>query len=250
MAPTGDCDWCIQALHSERMGANPAPRAIPFDAPRTGSVFGRALELLRRGHISSVASSLRLRLHSDLYADGVERDLSEPVGRIPVRMKFTVRPIEHQDHERLFGWDPAQKHEEAGIRAFVRGLAASRVGRGFVAVDEGHRPGFVQFVYRREDNEGLLRLFGGLMPQLADGEALLEGAFTHPDVRTKGLMPAAMAEICEMLANEGLKRAVSFVPKGNSGALRACRMVGFRPYCVRTAQWRFFHRTVRFDPKP
>ena len=108
----------------------------------------------------------------------------------------------------------------------------------------------MQLVIDSGYNRHIPAYLGRNYPDLKRGEALLEGAFTIPGYRGRGLMPAAIARIANLHRRQGIRRLVTFVYTDNAASLKAIRKAGFVPRTLRTTRWRLFRKQVTFSPLP
>ncbi len=99
-------------------------------------------------------------------------------------------------------------------------------------------------------NKRIKNYFKGIFPALNEDEALIEGVFTHPDYRGLKIMPNVIGEISKKIKQEGINKIIAFVDKKNIASLKGFKQSGFNPYLSRKTKWRFFIRTVTFEPIP
>jgi hypothetical protein len=87
-----------------------------------------------------------------------------------------------------------------------------------------------------------------MLPRLAPGEALLEGAYTPDTHRGLGIMAHAMARIAEHAKELGASSVITFVAADNIASLKGCKKAGFYPYVERKVIWRYGRRQAVFTP--
>jgi hypothetical protein len=99
-----------------------------------------------------------------------------------------------------------------------------------------------------QDNARIQSYFGGAFPILEPGTALLEGAFTPPPFRGKGIMGLAMSLIAEKATDLGSRYVITVVGTDNIPSLKGCEKANFFPHLNREVAWSLLRRTVRFEP--
>jgi len=198
---------------------------------------------------------VRAILHSKLWyteqALGLRRDLSLPFVAPDALISMTVRPVLAADLRIMLDVNEMGiSREERRDRAIRLHLANAGFAHCYVAVTEGNRPCFIQWVMLPSENRILHRAFNGLFPPLAADEVLLEGAYTPAAFRGRHIMPAAMALIAEAAGELGAARVITFVGSENTPSLKGCKRAGFVPYATRRAVHRFGYRQTTFSPLP
>ena len=108
----------------------------------------------------------------------------------------------------------------------VRAAALSRL------MSAATRRRHVQWLLSPRDN-GFIEKLGGF-PPLAEGEALLENAYTPPAFRGLGVMAAAMAQIAERASDFGGRKVLTFVATDNVASLKGCQRAraSIRIFCT------------------
>src|SRR5580658_5235651 len=148
-----------------------------------------------------LAGRWKLGLRAELTRYGLLRDLTHNFAAPGAKIPLAVRPLADRDLPALFGHagpesELAERLEVAWRRAFI---------------EKGAR--------------------GGFLP-LADGEALLENAYTPPAYRGLGVMAAAMAQIAERARDFGARKVLTFVATDNIASLKGCQRSGFYPHLL------------------
>jgi RimJ/RimL family protein N-acetyltransferase len=108
----------------------------------------------------------------------------------------------------------------------------------------------MQWLLGPKDNAFIASLGG--FPQLRSDEALLENAYTPPEYRGLGIMPAAMAEIAEHAVEFSSRYVLTFVQTDNIASLKGCQRAGFTPHLMH-ARRQFGYGLVskdHFEPLP
>ncbi len=179
-----------------------------------------------------LAGRWKLGLHAELTRYGLLRDLGHNFASPAAKIPLAVRPLADRDLPALFGHagvasDLAERLEVAWRRALIEKGARG----GFVAIDErSDIPCYVQWLFSPRDN-GFIEKLGGF-PPLAEGEALLENAYTPPAFRGLGVMAAAMAQIAERANEFGGRKVLTFVATDNVASLKGCQRAGFHPHLL------------------
>ena len=178
---------------------------------------------------TKAARRLGLGIHSRSERLGLKRDLSIEIERPSARIPISVRPARDADLARLLsagGASDAQERQELNAR---RKFAEMTNGGAYVAIDERNgMPCYVQWLLGPEKNP-VIGALGGF-PLLAEGEALLEDAYTPPSHRGLGIMSAAMALIAERGVDLDARYVLTFVGVDNVASLKGCKRAGFHPY--------------------
>jgi RimJ/RimL family protein N-acetyltransferase len=200
---------------------------------------------------AKVARRLALGISSRVNRYGLKRDLSVAIETPQARIPISVRPARRADLDRLLSGagvtEPQEMVELNARRAFAEKVA----GGAYVAIDERNgTPCYVQWLLGPQKNAVIGELGG--FPLLAEGEALLEDAYTPPSHRGLGIMSAAMALIAERGVEVGARHVITFVGKENIASLKGCKRAGFQPYLEHTQRnWLFGTiSTDRFEDLP
>jgi len=185
------------------------------------------------------------RLWSSSRSFGLSADLATlpeaRKARVPVRMKVF-------DPESFIGFDNELPMVSGGDSVEVaqrKELCAAGVRTLYVSVDDSGNPMYAQWLVRTDDQEALHRVRNGLFPQLGEGEALLEGAYTFVSARGQGVMADGMAQLMASARAAGDRKAYTYVAEGNIPSLRGCANVGFEPDHIRHVVSRFGIRKTR-----
>lgn len=186
------------------------------------------------------------RFSSESAAIGLRRDLSIPIERPDAAIKISIRQITDRDIPLILDANAVGlSGEEKWLRTARRRLLDAQFGTCFVAVTADDYPCYMQWLFSHRDNGSIKSYFGGLFPELAEDEALLESAFTPESFRGKRIMPAAMARIAEKASDLNARSVITFVGVDNTPSLKGCARAGFQPYANVTQKWRLFRcRTV------
>ena len=129
-----------------------------------------------------------------------------------------------------------------------QGLCAAGVRTLYVAVDDSDVPIYAQWLVRRDEQDALHRATHGIFPQLGEGEALVEGAYTFLSYRRFGAMADGMHQLLVRARDSGDRKVFTYVALTNIPSLRGCANVGFVPDHVRRDTRRLGLRRVRRVP--
>jgi GNAT superfamily N-acetyltransferase len=214
----------------------------------TSSVPLAALSALVRepDTIRPIYGAARRRLHADVEAYGLSRDLSAPHTHPTAKIEMSVRPLEDRDVSAVLDVDADLTADEKWDRATRRRLLEAGIGRPHVAVTADDEACYTQWLFTSDENDDIARHFGGIFPRLDEDTALLEGAFTPVAWRGKGVMSAAMSRIAERAAPLGARFVITFVGTDNPASLRGCHKAGFANYVLRTQRFRLGRQAVEF----
>ena len=113
--------------------------------------------------------------------------------------------------------------------------------------DEG-RPMYAQWALGSDERDTMPRFVSSIYPVPHADEVLIEGAYTFPAFRRRGLIKTSMRDLLALCRDGGMKSAVTLVIAENTPALRACAACGFSPVAVRLRRRRFGYRSFRRTP--
>ena len=193
-------------------------------------------ELIRLGFRRIWSSSLSFGLSVDLETLTEVRK-----ARVPVRMKVS-------DPESFVGFDNELRLVSGADSVAVaqrKRFCAAGVRTLYVSVDDSENPIYAQWLVRSDNQEVLHRISNGLFPQLGEGEALLEGAYTFVSARGQGVMADGMSQLLASARDAGDLKAYTYVDEGNIPSLRGCANVGFEPDHLCLVVRRFGIRKIR-----
>lgn len=100
--------------------------------------------------------------------------------------------------------------------------------------------GHISWVLTHDDRTRLIRL--------RPGEVELDGAYTFPEYRGRGLPPAVERAILSDVKREGIRVAYTHVAVENRPALRGVRKTGFCPVGIVRLRWLLGAAWVRYTP--
>lgn len=118
----------------------------------------------------------------------------------------------------------------------------------YVAVDDSGAPLYAQWLVRPDEQDALHRATDGLFPELGDGEALVEGAYTFVNARKQGAMGDGMNQLLLRARDAGDTKVFTYVAVANIPSLRGCANVGFVPDHLRRDVRRLGFRSIRRIP--
>jgi hypothetical protein len=210
--------------------------------------LSRALELLRNVGPRELGRLVRLRIWSTDVSFGLRSDLD----RLPeTRAARTPVHMEPHDPESFSGFEAELPRVSGGDAVEVaqrQGLCAAGVRTLYVAVDDSDVPIYAQWLIRPDEQEALHRATNGIFPQLGEGEALVEGAYTFVDYRKFGAMADGMHQLLVRAREAGDRKVFTYVSLNNIPSLRGCANVGFVPDHLRHDMRRLGLRRVRRVP--
>lgn len=122
---------------------------------------------------------------------------------------------------------------------------ADDVRKLYVAADADSSPVYAQWLIgpHEQARPAAARHLGGTR-RLAEDERILEGAYTFPRMRGRGLMRDCMAQLIDHAFAEGATRVWTYVETDNVASLRGCAAVGFSPRSLRRQVHRLGRRRV------
>lgn len=206
--------------------------------------------LVARGNAPVALQLVATRLHSHTRFYGLRHDLHEPTVVPAARINVDIRPLANGDDLSFLEPDPTLDRNLNWVRQEQRRLVDARIPTCWVAVAEGNRIAYMQWLIGPSQNRRIQARWGGLFPQLAPNEALLEGAYTPEDFRGMGIMPHAMARITEAARELDVRYVITFVKEDNIPALKGCKKSGYTPHLERRHDWFMLRRRVAFAPLP
>jgi len=166
-----------------------------------------------------------------------------PEARVPITMEL-VDPATFDGFAVEAEIAPGSDRNEARLRAR---MCAAGIERLFVASVDG-KPAYAQWLISGADQEAVHAFFPRLYPQLADDEALLEGAYTFTDFRGQRAMAAGMSQLLFQARDEGLRSVITFVDAHYPPSMKGCARSGFEADSIRIDRRRLGLRRPQFRP--
>jgi hypothetical protein len=158
---------------------------------------------------------------------GLRADLDRLPEVRPARITVSMEP---RDTMSFKGFEDELDRVSGGVGLVQRqSLCAAGVQTLYVAVDDSGDPIYAQWLVRSNEQEDLHRATHGLFPQLVEGEALVEGAYTFANFRKLGAMTDGMRQLLVRARDSGDRTVFTYVAVGNVPSLRGCASVGFVP---------------------
>jgi GNAT superfamily N-acetyltransferase len=186
---------------------------------------------------SRVARVVAHRAWSESIALGLRADVAQLPPRREAKVPVTMTPVLGEEFT-AFRTTEAVDAEDAVELVQRDRMAAGGVATLLVASSEDGAPMYAQWLVKSDAQAPLHRVTGGLFPHLADGEGLLEGAYTFPDFRGLGLMADGMWQLLARARDEGATAVYTYVGPENIASLKGCARVGFELDHVRIARRR------------
>ena len=200
---------------------------MPMDRPMGGKNVSR-VSMAREIDIRELSAIARRRAWSVSMSFGLEcRDPAGSPAPRPAGIPVTMTPRDarsftgfHDERATVSGGDALEVLSRMRMcEAGVEGL--------HVAEAEDGRPIYAQWLIGPEEQAELHALTNGLFPQLADGEGLLEGAYTFAAFRKLGAMSDGMHQLLDVATRRRMTRCITYVSPGNVPSLRGCANAGF-----------------------
>ena len=188
------------------------------------------------------------RIWSSTVSFGLRVDLDGLPEVRPARIAVRMEP---RDTASFTGFEDELERVSEGDAVEVaqrQSLCVAGVRTLYVAVDDSGAPIYAQWLVRGDEQEPLHRMTNGLFPQLGEGEALVEGAYTFVSARRLGAMADGMSQLLVRARDAGDRRVFTYVAEENVPSLRGCANVGFVPDHLRRNVSRLGLRRVRRVP--
>jgi hypothetical protein len=190
----------------------------------------------------------RRRLWSSKLSFGLRADLGTLPARRLAGIAIDMQPADpaafegfSAELERVRGREAFELTQRVHFcRAGVRTL--------FVAASDAGEPIYAQWLVRPDEQRALHRAARRLFPELHDGEALVEGAYTFVAYRRLGAMADGMHQLLARAREAGDRSVLTYVDADNVASLRGCAHVGFVADHVRKNLWCLGRRFVRRRP--
>jgi hypothetical protein len=206
----------------------------------------RAFGLLRSLGPRKLARIALRRAWSSEVSFGLRADLDGLPAVRPARIAVNMEP---RDTTSFRGFEDELDRVSGGVGLVQRqGLCAAGVKTLYVAVDDSGESIYAQWLVRSDEQEALHRATHGLFPQLGEGEALVEGAYTFANFRKLGAMTDGMRQLLVRARESGDQRVFTYVAEANVPSLRGCASVGFVPDHLRLDTRRLGFRRTRRVP--
>jgi hypothetical protein len=222
------------------------PPQMPLLDPVSDPHLPRALGLLRSVGLRELVRLALRRTWSSNVSFGLRADLDRLPEVRPARIAVCMEP---RDTTSFSGFEDELDRVSEGVELVRRqSLCAAGVQRLYVAVDDSGEPIYAQWLVRSDEQEALHRATHGLFPQLGEGEALVEGAYTFVNFRRLGAMTDGMRQLLVRARDSGDRGVFTYVAFENVPSLRGCASVGFVPDHLRLDTRRLGLRRTRRLP--
>jgi RimJ/RimL family protein N-acetyltransferase len=204
---------------------------------------------VRNDWLSRRIVRLRERLGKGMVFDSVQVGMRKPVSGEAARrskLPMTVRPMTAEDVAELLPADTTglDRQEERDIQ-MRRQLAELVPECGYAVVDDrSGRVCYLQWFIGSDRNDALAKVEG--LPQLAEGEMMIEGAYVPPAYRGRTASFAAATVAIAHAESLGPKALITFVGEEHSVSMRGVHRLGFRPYMLHVRRHLLFG-LIEFD---
>lgn len=202
------------------------------------NIMLRIFNLIKKGEISFMVKGVSKRVFSTTEAFGLKRDLNMPFDAPDAQINIDIRL--YKENDRAYFIKDLQND----------GLIEKDIPNCYVATTSDDKPCFRQWLIGAEHKDAVKQFWGPTFPILKEDEMLLEGGFTIPTMRRRGIMPAAIARILNIEKRTGRRYVVTFVGVDNIPSLKGIHRSGFSPYVLRTEKWLMFKRSITFEEVP
>ena len=185
------------------------------------------LQLVRQAGIRVASKGAADRLSSRRVYLGLRCELAElpEPRRAKVPLEMTARDAS------AFDGFTAELRSATGndyVQVLLRTwMCTSDVQTLYVADADDGRPVYAQWLVRRPDQWRLQAETPDAHDALAEGEILLEGAYTFVAFRGVGAMADGMGQLLRIARDGGAVAAITYVRDDNIPSLRGCARVGF-----------------------
>jgi GNAT superfamily N-acetyltransferase len=219
-------------------------RGLPRE--RAAKRWAVARRLVQRGFAGQLGRAVAVRFYSRTISLGLRRDLEVPhVTPLP-RVEVAIRRLREGDDLSFLDPTPDTSGREAVFAAGLRELARREPGTAWVALGRDGVPCYIQWLFCGDELAIARQEWGDLLPLLAPGEALMEGAYLSARARGNGIMAYAIDHVARAARERGARWVLGFVHHDNFPSLKSGERAGLRPYVERLEAWRLFRRRVAF----
>jgi GNAT superfamily N-acetyltransferase len=206
------------------------------------------MDLSRKAGVALVRERAWQQLWLDKLFFCLVCDLSKLPGPMLAKVPTVMEPFDLADFdgftrefELVTGSDAVEVYARERLRQ-------AGVQTGYLSRDPQGEPMYVHWLVTPETQEGLHAFQPGRYRQLADDEALIEGAYTFSRFRGLGLMAASQYQLLQRARDRGLHSVWTYVAVDNIPSLKGCARVGFVPNHLRRNQRRFGATQSQFVP--
>lgn len=207
--------------------------------------LSKLAQLARTRRYGAIRSLAGRWLWSTSEAVAIARPVEPPLPVPRALVPISVRPLEPGDHAAFTDLAAAgPSDDDVLVRINAAHLLDSGLRTCYVAVTESGEPCYMQYVIDASQNPLLEDVFGGLVPPIGRGEAVLEFAFTLEPYRARGIMPAVMGQLAARAREAGVERLILYVPADNAVMRRFYERLGFEEFGVRRERIRLLRRRV------
>ncbi len=220
---------------------------VPSDRAR--HLTRHLLLLIRSGRFREFARKVRERIYGETVHVGMRLDLVTFQKELTLPEGVAVRPVRSGEVPRILDFtEPRLTRQEIHERVIRQQMLQAGIRTCYVAEEGVGNQCFIQWVIGSDQNELLRRRIRGWYPQLTPEEVLVEYAYTLPERRGTGIMPAVTSHLLEEARRGGARSAVAYVPYWNKRSMEIHLRMGFHPYLLFLEKRRFLTRIQRQTP--
>jgi len=202
---------------------------------------------IRHGHTSFLFQEIKRRIYSDDISLGLRRNLNKDINWTRECSTSNIREPQSSD---ILSFLNVNKHrinaKEIKERLIRLAMYHSTIKTCYIVEISNSIPCHIIWVIDHKENEKMEAFFNGGFPPLKENELLVEGVYTPPTFRGKGIMVDVLSDFIKRSARDGKRHLLCFVKYRNMPSLKGFKRVGFEPYLIKKDRWRFFRRYVSF----
>jgi hypothetical protein len=216
--------------------------------PVTRAELVQLLNAARRSGAREAFRQFRGRFWASTTSFGLRAELRHAPPRPAAKIPVVMRPAEPRE---FAGFDEELTCAAGGDAVEVTQrmrLCQGGVTTLYVAQSEDGESVYAQWLVRHNEQGPLHAVTGGLFPNLEQGQALVEGAYTFIAFRKLGVMADGMHQLLTAAQAAGDECVFTYVSSANIASLRGCANAGFVPDHLRVDSWRLGRRSIERVP--
>ena len=213
--------------------------------------LGQASDRIRGGDIPGLFRLVLRRLHSENLRMGIRKTLTSADEAKSASSEHPIRVATMADIEAVL--DPERSGTNSADDLWQRRLRlhiAATIGpdRCYIADCGDLGPSFMQFLFFAADNDILQAELPDLGPPIGPDEAMVDYLYVAPDARSVPYVTDCLAQVAAEAYRRGAKSIITYTPVGNKAALLSSQLAGYKPFAMRRSRYRFFRRSVSYEP--